>query len=400
MENNTPSENSKIETVEAVVLQQPVQKSKNPAKNSVSIIHLDQTGKVDLSKYSEAEIAKYTGLSNTLKTNDNTSILNFGLDLQNKLAGYSDSFLNNVRAFDAGEIGTSITDLLTEINYVDFDPSSQPMIKRMLMQVPFLKGIVMNTKKMFQKYDTISGNMDGIIKKLDQGRLSLIRDNTQLSNLFEQNVEFIRQLEELIIAAQIKYNDLESEILNMEANVDQYQDYEIQDKREFLTRLSKRIMDMQMTRTITIQSLPQIRLVQNNNATMTEKIQSAITTTIPLWKNQISIAVSLQRQKAIAEVSNKIYDTTNTILTKNAELLKQNSIDVAKQNERGVVAIETLHTVNQKLIETLTEVKRIKEEGEVNRKNAAKELETLEKELKNNILSLGNTDNNSTRKLS
>lgn len=381
------TENNSNETVNAVVIESTP--AKTQPKQGTTIIHLDQKGKIDLSRFSEAEIQKYKGMSESLKTTDKNSILNFGLDLQKELGKYSDSFLNGVRAFDAGEIGGSITDLLAQINYVDFDPSSQPVFKRMLMQVPFLKGIVMNTKKMFQKYDTVSNNMDGIVTKLEQGRLTIIRDNVMLENLFVQNVKFIAQLEELIIAAQIKYNELEGEIIDMEANAEQYQDYEIQDKREFLSRLSKRIADMQMTRIITIQSLPQIRLVQNNNTTMAEKIQSSVTTTIPLWKNQISIAVSLQRQKAIVEVSQKIYDTTNTILTKNAEMLKTNSIEVAKQNERSVVSIETLHEVNKKLIETINEVKKIKEEGEVTRKNVAKELEGLEQELKSNILAHG-----------
>lgn len=374
------------------VVNADVVESNIPTKQSsnVSIVHLDKTGKVDLSKYSKQELDRYKSLSDTLKTNDNNSILNFGLDLQNKLAGYSDSFLNNVRSFDAGEIGTSITDLLTQINYVDIDPTSQSGFKRALMSIPLVKNLVMNTKKIFQKYDTISSNIDGIVKKLDKGRLVILRDNSSLQNLFEQNLLFIKQLEELIIAGQIKYNELEAEVLEMESNPEQYEDYQINDKREFLTRLSKRLTDMQITRTITIQSLPQIRLVQNNNTTMVEKIQSSITTTIPIWKNQISIAVSLMRQKNILEVQNKIFETTNTILTKNAEMLKTNSIEVAKQNEKTVVSIDTLHKVNQELISTLNEVKRIKEEGEASRKNVASELEKLEKELKDNVLSISN----------
>jgi uncharacterized protein YaaN involved in tellurite resistance len=327
-------------------------------------------------------------MSTALKTNDVNSILNFGAELQNNLAKYSDTFLNSVKAFDAGEIGISITDLLTEINYIDIDPSENGTFKRILLSIPGLKNLVMNTKKIFQKYDTISGNIDGIIKKLEKGKLTILKDNVNLQNLFEQNLMYINKLEELIIGGQIKYNELESELSAMESNIAEYQDYEISDKREFLTRLSKRLTDMQITRTITIQSLPQIRLVQNNNVTMVEKIQSSVTTTIPIWKNQISIAVALMRQKGILDVQKKISDTTNLILNKNAEMLKQNSIDVAKENEKTIVSMETLHNVNQKLIETLTEVKRIKEEGEASRRDVAKQLESLEKELKANVLQL------------
>ena len=356
--------------------------------NKTSIIHLDQSGKIDLSKYNQQQIQKFTTLSNQLKTNDSNSILNFGLDLQNSLAKYSDTFLNNVKSFNAGEIGTAITDLLSEINYVDIDPTDVSPIKKFLMSIPGLKNILMNTKKIFQQYDSITGNIDGIVTKLDKGRIIILKDNASLQSLFEQNLSYITQLEELIIAGQIKYNELESELLFMESNPLDYQDYEISDKREFLSRLSKRLTDMQITRTITIQSLPQIRLVQNNNTTMVEKIQSTITTTIPIWKNQISIAVSLMRQKGILEVQEKIYNTTNTILAKNAELLKTNSIMVAKQNEQTVVSMETLHKVNQELIATLTEVKKIKQEGEASRKLISKELETLESELKSNVIQL------------
>lgn len=357
--------------------------------NAVSIISLDKSGKPDLSKYSSQEIDKFTKMGNSLKTQDSNSILNFGLELQNKLAGHSDSFLQNVRSFDAGEIGGSINNLLAEVNYIDIDPSQQSGLKRIMMQIPGLKNLMMSTKKIFQKYDTVSNNIDGIVKKLDQGRLTIIKDNNQLQSLFEQNIEYIKELEQLIVAGHIKYDELDKEMKLMEMNPEQYEDYQIADSKEFLNRLSKRLADMSITRVITIQSLPQIRLVQNNNMTMVEKIQSSVTTTIPLWKNQIAIAVALMRQKNILDVQEKIYDTTNTILKKNSEMLKVNSIAVAKQNERGVVGIETLRQVNQDLVSTLNDIKRIKEEGEATRKTAMKELEVLENDLKKNVLQLG-----------
>lgn len=374
------------ESVDAVVIPTAKEKKKNSA--DVSIIHLDKNGKVDLSQYSPEQLTKYRNMSQALNTKDNNSILNFGLELQNKLAGYSSSFLGNIRAFDAGEIGTTITDLLTEINYVDIDPSEKSGFSRFLMNIPVLKNLVMSTKKIFQKYDSITNNIDGIVQKLDKGRMTIIRDNAALQNLFEQNLNFITELEELIVAGQIKHSDLEQEIANMEANIEQYENYEIADAKEFLNRLSKRLTDMVITRTITIQSLPQIRLVQNNNSMMVEKIQSSITTTIPIWKSQIAIAVSLMRQKNIIDIQKKVNETTNTLLIKNSEMLKTNSIEVAKQNEATVVSIDTLKTVNANLISTLAEIKKIKEEGEVSRKNIGKEIETLEKDLKDNVLQL------------
>ncbi|TXG80435.1 MAG: toxic anion resistance protein [Spirochaetes bacterium] len=354
-------------------------------KKNTSIISLDPTGKVDLSQYTPAEIEKYKSLSNGLKTTDSNSILNYGVEVQNKLAAHSDTFLSNVRAFDTGEIGNTINDLLSEINYIDIDPTSKPAWQRMLMQIPFLKGLVMNTKKIFQKYDTVSNNVNTIVTKLDKGRNSILKDNNMLESLFTQNVEFIYNLEELIVGGHIKLQEMEAELKEMEMNAENYEDYEIADKRDFINRLSKRLHDMEITRMVTLQSLPQIRLVQNNNVTMAEKVQSSINTTIPIWKNQLTLAVTLMRQQKMAEIQNKVTETTNTLLTKNAEMLKTNSVDIAKQNERAVVDIETLRKVQDNLLQTIDEIKRIKTEGEQARKLAAKELESLEQNLKNKV---------------
>jgi len=381
-----------------LTVSQPVPTNKVKDAAAVSIISIDKnSGKPDLSKYTPAEIQKYTQMGTALNTNDSNSILNFGLELQNKLAGHSDAFLSNVRTFDAGEIGGSITDLLTEVNYIDIDPSEQSGLKRIMMKIPLVKNLVMNTKKIFQKYDTVSHNIDGIVKKLDQGRLTIIKDNTQLQSLFEQNVEYIKDLEELIVAGHIKQDELDMEIKQMEQTPEKYEDYEIADKKDFANRLSKRLTDMAMTRIITIQSLPQIRLVQSNNMTMCEKIQSSVVTTIPLWKNQLAIAVALMRQKNIVEVQEKIFDTTNTILKKNAEMLKVNSIAVAKQNERSIVSMDTLRDVQANLVTTLNDIKRIKEEGEATRRTAIKELDTLEADLKKNVLQLPNANQKSLK---
>jgi len=321
-----------------------------------------------------------------IKTDDNTSILNFGLDVQNKLSASSTSFLNNVRAFDAGEIGTSITDLLTEINHIEIDPASQPGWKRILMQIPGMKNIIMSTKKMFQKYDTVNANVDSIVRKLDQGRLTIIKDNNQLQQLFSDNEKHIESLEELLVVGHMKYDELQQEIKEMELNSDNYEDYEIADKKEFLNRLDKRLHDMAITRIVTIQSLPQIRLVQNNNFVMAEKIQASITTTIPIWRQQIAIAVSLDRQSKIVQMQKGLTDTTNAILKKNADMLKQNSIEVAKQNERGVVDIETLREVQNSLISTIQEIKQIKDQGVIARRNADKALSELEADLTKSVL--------------
>ena len=374
-------EEIEIETpeVETTAMAHPEKKTKLTIKSD---------GKVDLSVYTPEEQQKYLAIAKNIKPDDTNSIMSYGVDVQNKLAGQSDQFLDNVRSFDAGEIGESITDLLHEINYIDVDAAEKTGIQKFIAKIPILNKLVKSTQKIFNKYDDVSGNVDNITKKLDQGRLTIIKDNNMLDTLFDSNVDFVEDLEGLIIAGHYKLQEMQNELSEMEANADRYEDYEIADKRDFIDRLSKRLHDMELTRVITIQSLPQIRLVQNNNATMVEKVQSSINTTIPIWKNQLSIAVTLMRQQKMADMQNKIHETTNTMLTKNAEMLRTNSIDIAKQNERGVIDIEAIKKVQENLINTIDEIKTIKAEGETNRKAIALELENLEKGLTEKVQQL------------
>lgn len=396
-ENSTEQKTEDIQYAEVIETTNASSASTTTAKPlksaPTSLISTDnRTGKPDMSKFTPEQIDRFKQKTAMIKTDDNTSILNFGLDVQNKLSASSTTFLNNVRQSDiSNDVGNSITNLLTEINHIEIDPSSQPAWKRLLMQIPGFKNIMMSTKKMFQKYDTVDANVTAIVTKLDKGRLSVITDNNQLQKLFEDNEKHIENLEELIIVGHMKYDELQEEIKNMEANSDQFEDYEIADKKEFLNRLDKRLHDMAITRIVTIQSLPQIRLVQNNNFVMAEKIQAAITTTIPIWRQQIAIAVAIDRQAKIVQMQKGLTDTTNQILKKNAEMLKQNSIDVAKQNERGVVDIETLREVQSNLISTIQEIKQIKENGVIARRNADKALSEIENELSKTVLEVGNS---------
>ncbi len=346
---------------------------------------IDKEGNVDLAAISSDDAKKYESLNKDLQTKDVNSILNYGVEVQNSMEKYSNEFLSSVRTYNSGEVGGLINELLTELNYIDVDELNQSGLKQFLSKIPFLSKLVFDAKKLFQKYDTVVNNIDKITNKIKAGRLNSIKDNSSLQTMFDNNVNYIKQMEELIIAGQLKYKELSEKLAEMELNAANYNDYEIADLRDFVGRLDKRLADMKVVRFIMLQSLAQIRVVQNNNTSIAEKAQSIISTTIPVWKNQLTIAVALQRQKANVEMQKKISDTTNTILQKNAELLKQNSIDVAKENEKTVVSIDTLKRTTQSLIETLNEVKRIHEEGAQNRKVLNTELQTLETELKKNV---------------
>jgi uncharacterized protein YaaN involved in tellurite resistance len=360
--------------------------TQTPAATSTNTpVKLDKEGNVDLTNITPDEVKKFGEKSKDLNPADVNSILNYGSDLQQGMERYSNTFLSSVRTFDSGEVGTLITDLLHELNYIDVDELEQNAFVRILSRIPLIRTLVMDTKKMFAKYDLVVNNVDKIVNKIKAGRVNSIKDNASLQTMFDSNVDFIHQMEELIIAGQLKYQELNEQLAVMDGNPSAYQDYEIADLRDYVNRLDKRLADLKVVRFIMLQSLAQIRVVQNNNTTIAEKAQSIVSTTIPVWKNQLTIAVALNRQKANVEMQKKISDTTNTILQKNAELLKQNSIDVARENEKTVVSLDTLKRTTQSLIETLTEVKRIHDEGTQNRKTLNTELQTLETELKKNV---------------
>jgi len=348
-------------------------------------VKLDKDGNVDLEKISSEETLKYNEIGKSLEPSDVNSILNYGSDAQNSMEKYSNEFLSSVRTYNSGEVGGLINELLTELNYIDVSELEQSAFKNFISKIPFLKSLVVDVKKLFQKYDVVVNNIDKITNKIKAGRLNSIKDNSSLQTMFDSNVGYIHQMEELIIAGQMKYNELNIKLAEMEGRPADYQDYEIADLRDFISRLDKRLADMKIVRFIMLQSLAQIRVVQNNNTSIAEKAQSIVSTTIPVWKNQLTIAVALQRQKANVEMQKKISDTTNTILQKNAEMLKQNSIDVAKENEKTVVSLETLKRTTSSLIETLNEVKQIHEAGAQSRRVLDGELKTLETELKKNV---------------
>lgn len=347
---------------------------------------IDKDGNVNLTNVSEAEIVSYKSMTNQLNENDVNSILNYGAEIQNSISRQSDTFLTNVRTYNSGEVGTLINDLLTELNYVDVDQLEQGPFKRFLSKIPLVNKLVGDVKKLFQQYDKITVNVDKISNKVKAGMINSVKDNTSLQTMFDGNVNLIKEMEKHIIAGQIRFKELNEELAVMEADSTQCQDYQISDKKNFINRLDKRLADMKIVRFIMLQSLAQIRVVQNNNISIAEKAQSILTTTMPVWKNQLTLAVALQRQKQNIEVQRRVSETTNTILQKNAEMLKQNSIEVAKENENTIVSLETLKMTTKSLIDTLTEVKQIHEQGAETRRQLDAGLQSLESELKKGVI--------------
>lgn len=352
---------------------------------------IDDNGNINLSAISEEDKKRYSQLTRNLVVTDINSISNYGSDMQNVMGKYSNDFLTAVRTPQSGEIGALITDLLSELNYIDVDELKEPSaLTKVIRKIPIINKLVKNVEKILHKYDSIAENVDTISKKIAVTRLSSLRDNNALQTMFENNVVYGKQIEDLIIAGKIKLDEVNSTLNEMMENQDKYEPHQIQDVQEFAHNLERRLSDMMALRYVIKQSLPQIRTVQYNNIAIADKAQSIIATTIPVWKNQLSIAVALHNQRENIEAHRKITETTNTILKKNAEMLRQNSTDVARENERSVIDIETLRDTTRQLIDTIKEVKQIHEEGAAKRKAAEEEILKIESELDTNMISTSN----------
>lgn len=348
---------------------------------------IGENGEINLSCLTKEDKERYNRLSKSLVVTDINSISNYGADLQTTMGKYSNDFLSAVRTSNGGEIGTLITDLLGELNYIDVDELKAPSkLTKIIRKVPILNKFVGNVNKMLHKYDSITKNIDSLTNKIAATRLASLRDNNALQTMFENNIAYGQQIEELIIAGKLKLEEVRLQLTEMQSNKEKYEAHEIQDVMEFANNLERRINDLLMLRYVIKQSLPQIRTVQYNNIAVADKAQTIIATTIPVWKNQLSIAVALHNQQANIEAHRKVTDTTNLILKKNAEMLRQNSTLVAKENERSIVDIETLRTTTQQLIDTIREVKEIHEQGAQQRKAAENELIKIETELNTNMI--------------
>ena len=352
---------------------------------------IDDNGNINIAAISEEDKKRYSQLTRNLVVTDINSISNYGSDMQNVMGKYSNDFLTAVRTPQSGEIGALITDLLSELNYIDVDELKEPSaLTKVIRKIPIINKLVKNVEKILHKYDSIAENVDTISKKIAVTRLSSLRDNNALQTMFENNVVYGKQIEDLIIAGKIKLDEVNSTLNEMMENQDKYEPHQIQDVQEFAHNLERRLSDMMALRYVIKQSLPQIRTVQYNNIAIADKAQSIIATTIPVWKNQLSIAVALHNQRENIEAHRKITETTNTILKKNAEMLRQNSTDVARENESSVIDIETLRDTTRQLIDTIKEVKQIHEEGAAKRKAAEEEILKIESELDTNMISTSN----------
>lgn len=351
-----------------------------PKRNIV----LSDNGDVNFSLINKEDKKRYTEIASCLNENDMTSIMNYGSDLQNAMDAYSNDFLT--QRFDSTSSIKSaelIANLLGELQEVDIAELNEPSaLKRFIRRIPLLKKFVTSVEQIKAKYNTIQKNIDGITQKLEQTRLIAIRDNNLLEKQFQNNLSYVGQLGELIIAGKMKSKELEDEINTMKEESYNYNDYEIRKVEDFKNNLDKKITDLVMMRYSFQQSLVQINIIQQTNTQDAQNTEMQIKTTIPIWKNQMSMAVALYNQKKSIEASNLVTNTTNEILRRNSEMMKTQAIEVAKQSQRTVIDIETLEKTHKDLIATIEGVEKAQEEGRAKRAAAEKRIEELEKDIR------------------
>ncbi|MBK9575598.1 MAG: toxic anion resistance protein [Fibrobacteres bacterium] len=336
------------------------------------------------------EAARVQALKGSIQISDSGSILQFAVGTQSKIAGYADSILSQVRNKDAGEAGQALSGLLSNVRELDVGSLSED---GGLASIPLIGGIFSQVKRFLQRYEKVSVQIDRIGAELDKARMGLMKDIALLDNLFQKNVEQVRDLDLHIVAGgQILDEIRQVRIPELEAQASRSQDgldaQKVQDARQFADRFEKKLHDLRLSRTIAIQTAPQIRLVQAGNQVLVEKIQSSILQTLPLWKSQMVLAISLLRQKKSLKLQSEVTDATNDLLRRNSEMLKQQTLEVAREGERGIVDLETLKKVNADLISTLEDTLRIQDEGRRKRQDAEGELVKIEGELKQKVLSL------------
>ena len=351
--------------------------------NGAVMKRIEDNGEINTSNLTPARREYYREIASVLNDKDITSISSYGSDLQKAMDSYSSDFLKQSFDSKAGvESAELISNLLGELHEVNIEDLEAPSpIKRFLRKIPGLRKFIVSVEQIKAKYNTIEKNIDGIVKKLEATRQIAIRDNNLLQKQFENNCDYVDQLEDLIIAGKMKSEELGALIDDMKSRSTEYEEYQISDIEEYKNSLDKRLSDLIALRFAFKQSLTQIRIIQRTNIMHANNTESQIAMTIPLWKNQLSLAVALYDQKQAIEVSSKVTDTTNELMRKNAEMMKTQSIEVAKQSQRSVIDVETLQKATQELIATIEGVQKAQKEGAEKRAAAEAQIAKLEKDM-------------------
>lgn len=341
---------------------------------------------LDEAKLTPAQRKAVEAFAKTIDITDSNVVLQYGAAAQKNVSEFSENTLQQIRTKDLGEIGDTLSDLVRQLQ--DFDPGEEKkglsgFFRRKKNQLATLKA----------GYAKASANVDKIVENLEAHQITLMKDVANLDQMFELNAKYQQELTMYILAgkkrlAQIQAEDLAQLQQQAQASGTQADAQAYNDMVSLCNRFEKKLHDLELTRMISIQTAPQIRLVQNNDTLMVEKIQSTIVNTIPLWKSQMVLALGVEHSTQAAAAQREVTDMTNELLRKNAEKLKMATIETAKESERGIVDMDTLKATNESLISTLDEVMNIQREGRQKRAEAEAELQNMENELKQKLLQI------------
>ena len=340
----------------------------------------------DDSMLSEDEKKMVKDFAAQIDISNSAQVLQYGVGAQQKVANFSEKALENVKTKDLGEVGDMITGVVTELRSFDAGEEEKGLFG-------FFKKNVDKLTTMKTKYQKAETNVNHIVEALEQHQVTLMKDVATLDQLYALNMTYYKELTMYILAGkqklyQVEHEDIPALAAKAQASGLSEGAQAVSDLTALANRFEKKLHDLELTRTIAMQMAPQIRLVQNNDTMMADKIQSTIVNTIPLWKSQMVIALGVAHSEQAAKVQREVSDLTNEMLKKNAERLKTASVNVAKESERGIVDIETLQTTNEQLISTLDEVLQIQREGRQRRQEAEVELQKIEGDLKAKLLSM------------
>lgn len=343
---------------------------------------------LELNQLSPDEQKMVVDFSSQIDITDTNAILTYGAASQKQISDFSDSALQAVRTKDMGAVGDMLSDLVVELKGFDFDEATEKkgflgFKRKMKKQIEELKA----------DYAKAEVNVDKISEMLEKHQITLMKDTAMLDKMYDTNQGYFKELTMYILAGKQKLEQCKNDTLpalqKKAAESGLPEDAQAaNDYANMINRFEKKLYDLELTRMISVQMAPQIRLIQNNDTMLIEKIQTSLVNTIPLWKSQMVLALGQYHAQQAMSAQREVTDMTNSLLRKNAEMLKQNSIDIAKESERGIVDIETLTNTNQMLIETLEEVQQIQKDGAAKRKEAEAELGRIEGELKQKLLNL------------
>jgi len=355
-------------------------------KKEIEIIEDNSSSEVKLSEEEQKQVDEFAKMIDI--TNSNV-VLQYGVGAQRKISNFSEKTLESVKTKDLGDVGSLLGDVVNELKSFDIEEEDNKL-------VGFFKKQFNNVSSLKTKYDSAEQNVNSIIKSLENHQVTLMKDIATLDQMYELNESYYKELSMYILAGRKKLEQATRKELpklqqkasetNLPVDAQKANDYV-----NMINRFEKKLHDLDLTRMVSIQMAPQIRMVQSSNTVMVEKIQSTIVNTIPLWKSQMVIALGANHSQEAAKTTKEVTDLTNKLLKKNAETLRQTTVDTAKLSERGLVDIETIKHTNEQLINALSEVREIQREGHKKREEASVELRKIEENLKNSLRDISNS---------